>query len=155
MNKDLSTLIYEYKIAYYALAVKMSEIKKNSGRKVLEDLTTFDLSRIRYMCRIGDIYDTTSEKLLPELVYEVVGETPQDRRRYLRMAITRKYKASDLRRFIRNEKQSKTIKGEDKDIKVNTWHKNILLLENDIKSMDTKEKKRALAHITNVLCALE
>lgn len=150
----LDELIYEYKIAVYNLATEMSNIKNDMGRKTLEDVLEFDIHRIRFLCRIGDIYGDAHQDLLPELVYEVSGETKQNQKRYLKMAVEKKLRPSELRAYIRSKKKNKSLATHDVPIKVNGWAKNILLLENDIKSMSTSEKQRALAHITNTILNL-
>lgn len=131
----------------------MAKVRKIQGRKVLEDTSGFDLSRINILCGVGDIYDPTIKELLPEHWMELAGESKVDRERYIKVAIQQKLKPSQLRKYIRNDKR-KIISHDDKTVKVNTWAKNILLLENDIKSMSNKEKQRALAHLTNTLLSL-
>lgn len=148
----MTKLIYEYKTAIYKLAIEMSQIRKTKGRKVLEDTSGFDLSRINILCGIGDIYNPTIKELLPEHWMELAGESKMDRERYIKVAIQQNLKPSQLRKYIRNDKRKVTSM--DKNVKVNSWAKNIVLLENDIKSMSNKEKQRALAHLTNTLMSL-
>lgn len=145
-------LINEYKTSIYNLAVEMAKVRKIQGRKIMEDTLGFDLPRINTLCGIGDIYDPSYTELLPEHWMELAGENETDRKRYIKVTIKRKLKPSQLRKYIREDK--KRVTSTDKKVKVNSWAKNILLLENDIKSMSNKEKQRALAHITNTLLSI-
>lgn len=152
MAKQLKKLINEYKTSVYNLAVEMAKIRKIDGRKALENSTLFDLTRINTLCGIGDICRETDNELLPEHMAELINFEEEDIQRYVKVIIENKYKPSQLRKYIREDR--KEINNEDNKVSINSWARNILLLENDIKSMSSKEKQRALAHITNTLLNL-
>lgn len=152
MAKQLKKLINEYKTSVYNLAVEMAKIRKIDGRKALENSTLFDLTRINTLCGIGDICRGTDNELLPEHMAELINFEEEDIQRYVKVIIENKYKPSQLRKYIREDR--KEINNEDNKVSINSWARNILLLENDIKSMSSKEKQRALAHITNTLLNL-
>ena len=154
MNKkkqqpSLTTAIENYKNATYQLATVMSEVKTKQGRKTLEDVTLLDTSRINTFCRLGDIIKDVGNDLLPECLIELYGQPKNLQKQLAKKAKDENLKPSQLRKHIRLTQQTVKSNVKEKDIKVNTWQKNLLMLERDLKSMDNITRDRALAYVAN------
>lgn len=146
-HSNLSEAIQNYISATNILAEVMAKIKEKHGRKTLQDITGFDISRINTLCGIGNLPNNVRQDLLPETVAEIIGESSTNARKYANICRADKLKATQLRRLIRS--RSKTLITNDKKTKVNDFGKQLLLLENSIKQMDSSTKQRALASLTN------
>ena len=55
MNHELFAALESYNQATYKLAKELYAIKKQHGRKVIEDITNLDINRINILCRLGSI----------------------------------------------------------------------------------------------------
>lgn len=145
----MTNLINEYKKAVFNLAIEMEKIRKAHNRKVVEDISGFDICRITWFFSIASTYNSTYTDLLPEHFLEVYGMEKKEAGKYLNIARQKKLKPLQLRKLIRKHQQ-KTHNYTEK-VKVSSWGKNMVLLENDIKNMNDEEKKRALSHLANTL----
>lgn len=155
-NNEHSALfpaIQSYVCAFNTLATTMAKIKDKHGRKILQDITGFDVSRINTICGIGNLPLELCEGILPETLAEFLGEDKSSIRRHANLVKEKSLKASQVRKLLRQK--NKTVYTKDKKVKVNNWGKNILLLENEFKNMDSETKKRALAHLTNTILTLK
>lgn len=156
VNKyELFRCIKNYSEATYALAKKMDEIKTKMGRKTIEDITLFDLSRINSLCRIGRCNISNFENLLPEHACELSGETEICQKNYQKQILQRGIKPSELRRLIRNNSKNKDIASKENKVKVSKWNQHLILLGNELKNMDSSTKARALGFITNEILNLQ
>lgn len=137
--------IVAYKKATYALAQEMSNIKRDYGNKTLHDVTCFSQTRIDALCWMGGVSDQLDKKMLPESIVEFMAYKEIDPELYEQCL---DLKPRDIRRLLR--KKYTTVKDSDtKTIKVNNWQRQVILLENEMKNMDSATKARAIAHLTN------
>ncbi len=149
MNHELFASLENYNESTIKLAKKLYEIKNQHGRKIIEDITCLDINRINTLCRLGALSIPISRNISPELVVEILGEDTASQRKFLKKAVKDNLKPSQLRKLVR--KKNKTLLTKDKKIKINTWQKHLIMLENEMKNMDASTKKRALAHVTNTI----
>jgi hypothetical protein len=149
MNHELFAALEGYNQATYKLAKELYEIKKQHGRKVIEDITNLDINRINILCRLGAVSMEISNNISPELVIELLGEDTVSQRKFLKKAIKDNLKPSQLRKLVR--KKNKTLITKDKKVKINNWQKHLIMLENEMKNMDISTKQRALAHVANTI----
>jgi len=145
--------ISNYAQATIALAKTMANVKSQYGRKTIEEITNFDLPRINILCGLGNLPNRVCEGLLPEVLSELLGQNESDQRKYATQAREKSLKASGLRKIMREN--NKTVVSHDKKVKTNDWGKQLLLLENSMKQMDSTTKQRALAHLVNVITTLK
>lgn len=148
-HPNLFNAIKAYVESTNALADAMLTIKNKHGRQTLEDITGFDVSRINTLCRLGNLPVDTRKDLLPETLIELAGEPLDDAQRYANRARKEKLKPSQLRKVIRQS--NKTLITKDKPAKINDFGKQLLMMENSIKQMNSSARARALASLTNSL----
>jgi hypothetical protein len=149
---NLFNAIKVYTKAVTVLAEAMVETKAKLGRKTLEDVTDFDIPRINTLCGIGSLPMELCSDIVPETLTELVGLSIPDVEKYAKAIRKDGLKASAVRKLIRST--NKTVHTKEKKVKVNSWGKQILLLENEIKKMDKDTKQRAIAHLANTITTL-
>ena len=146
-NNNLFEALEQYKQSTYHLAKVMSKIKTEVGRKTLEDITQLDTSKINTFCRLGTLAELNGKQLLPETLIEFYNQ-PLDIVSEL-LEVAKNKKASEIRKLIRIK--TKTLHIEEKQIKVNNWAKNLMLLELNLNKLDKQTKSRAIKHIQSKL----
>ena len=146
-KKKLFPAIHQYNKATRDLAKIMSDIKNTNGRKFLEDTTLFDVSFINSMCRYGNFPLAVPPYVSLQHYNEFCGESRNSQKKILSDIIKRNLKPSHLRKMLRE--MNKTVNTVDSSIKTNSWQKNLILLENDLRKMNSETRARALSFVTN------
>jgi hypothetical protein len=151
-NENLFKAIENYNRATYDLAKVMANIKNIHGRQFLEDATQFDLCLINNLCRYGSVSMESPEIISLQHYNELVGESELYQRKILSQIVRDRLKPSQVRKLIRNKnKSTKELDPNKIKVKVNSWQKNLILLENDLKRMDSDTRARALGFVTNAI----
>ena len=158
MKKQIDTEIDLYEnintlnLAFFNLAQNMARIKDSHGRQTLEDITRYDLSFINLLCRVGNLSLPIDFDIPYQFYIELLGESPDNQRKLLKIIKKQGIKPSEVRKRIRQKSQ--VVKSDDKKVKVNGWQKHSILLEKELKKMDSKTRTRCLSFIANSILAL-
>jgi hypothetical protein len=153
---DKTTLfqaIEAYKQAVYTLGKCMAAVKQTNGKVSLEAITNFDTHRINTLLWLSDLAKVHGEALLPEALIEFYNADKTKIKEVFKDTNVSTLKPRQIRKLLR--KAAQTVKAKDKPIKVNSYMRNLLLLANEVKGMDTATRQRALAQLANTLTELQ
>lgn len=148
LYEDIQTL----NLAFFNLAQNMARIKDTHGRQTLLDITRYDLSFINLLCRVGNLPLPISYDIPYQFYLELLGESADNQAKFLKIISKGVLRPSEIRKLIREKAQ--VIMSHDKKVKVNGWQKHSILLEKELKKMDSKTRVRCLSFIANSILAL-
>lgn len=137
---ELQTKLNNYTQALFQLSDVIKGLNGKYNIPEIIELTNLDLQFIRKLVALGGMVDR-SHNLLPEFYIEVMGLTPEDKKKYLTLSVKNKLTPCKLRKEIR--KANKKIKDKSKPIQTTKFSKYIKQLDSEMRRMTPEEKKRA------------